>query len=227
MQRSRERFLTTHTGSLPRPADLLPLLFAREDGAGDQAALDAAIQRAVADVVRKQAEVGVDVLNDGEMGKITYATYVKDRLTGFDGESTMIAPGDMLDYPEFGQRGFRGSEESMKHMRMPACTGPIAVRDSQQVQRDIANLKAATNGANAADIFLSAASPGVIALFFQNHYYPAAKPTWPRLPQPCSPNMKQLQRRASYCRSTARISPWDATSSSMMPVSTSSALRPA
>jgi 5-methyltetrahydropteroyltriglutamate--homocysteine methyltransferase len=173
MQRSRERFLTTHTGSLPRPADLLPLLFAREDGAGDQAALDAAIQRAVADVVRKQAEVGVDVLNDGEMGKITYATYVKDRLTGFDGESTMIAPGDMLDYPEFGQRGFRGSEESMKHMRMPACTGPIAVRDSQQVQRDIANLKAATNGANAADIFLSAASPGVIALFFQNHYYPS------------------------------------------------------
>jgi 5-methyltetrahydropteroyltriglutamate--homocysteine methyltransferase len=172
MQRSRERILTTHTGSLPRPAELIPLLFAREDGTGDQAALDAAIQRAVADVVRKQAEVGVDVLNDGEMGKITYATYVKDRLTGFDGESTMIAPGDMLDYPEFGRRGFRGSEESMKHMRMPAATGPIAVRDPRQVQRDIANLKAATGAVNATDVFLSAASPGVIALFFQNHYYP-------------------------------------------------------
>ena len=172
MQRSRERILTTHTGSLPRPPELLPLLFAREDGAVDQNALERGVRQAVADVVRKQAEVGVDVLNDGEMGKITYATYVKDRLAGFDGESAMIGPADLLDFPDFARRGFRGSEESMKHMRMPACTGPISLRNVREVERDIANVKAASSDVDATDVFLSAASPGVVALFFQNHYYP-------------------------------------------------------
>jgi len=172
MQRSRERILTTHTGSLPRPPELLPLLFAREDGAVDQNALERGVRQAVADVVRRQAEVGVDVLNDGEMGKITYATYVKDRLAGFDGESAMIGPADLLDFPDFARRGFRGSEESMKHMRMPACTGPISLRNVREVERDIANVKAASSDVDATDVFLSAASPGVVALFFQNHYYP-------------------------------------------------------
>jgi 5-methyltetrahydropteroyltriglutamate--homocysteine methyltransferase len=173
MKRSTERILTTHTGSLPRPPELLPLLFAREDGQVDIAALERAIGGAVADVVRKQAECGVDVLNDGEMGKISYASYVHDRLTGFEGQGAMPSPGDIVDYPEFGQRMFQGSEEVLKHWRMLACNGPITVKDHDQVKRDVANLKAATQTVAVEDVFMSAASPGVIALFFPNQYYPS------------------------------------------------------
>jgi 5-methyltetrahydropteroyltriglutamate--homocysteine methyltransferase len=171
MKRSTQRILTTHTGSLPRPPDLLPLLFAREDGQVDDPALEGAIHDAVANVVRKQAECGVDVLNDGEMGKISYASYVHDRLTGFEGQGTMPGLGDLIDYPEFAPRVFQGSEEAMKHMRMLACNGPISVKDHDQVKRDIANLKAAARDTSAEDVFMSAASPGVIALFFPNQYY--------------------------------------------------------
>src|SRR5262249_22302408 len=130
MKRSTERILTTHTGSLPRPPHLLPLLFAKEDGeAVDPEALEQAIGSAVADTVRKQAQAGVDVVNDGEMGKMTYATYVHDRLTGFEGQGAIPSMGDILDYPEFGHRIFQGSEEALKHTHMLACNGPISVKD--------------------------------------------------------------------------------------------------
>jgi 5-methyltetrahydropteroyltriglutamate--homocysteine methyltransferase len=165
--------LTTHTGSLPRPPELLPLLFAEEDGIVDTQALERGIRMAVSDVVRKQAEVGVDVLNDGEMGKISYASYVHHRLTGFEGQGAMPGLGDLLDFPEFAPRVFQGSEEALKHVRMLACNGPIRVKDHDQVKRDIANLKTATQGLAVEDVFLSAASPGVIALFFPNQYYPS------------------------------------------------------
>jgi 5-methyltetrahydropteroyltriglutamate--homocysteine methyltransferase len=173
MKRSVDRVLTTHTGSLPRPPELLPLLFAKEDGKVDATALDGAIRAAVTDVVRRQAEAGVDVLNDGEMGKISYASYVHDRLTGFEGEGAMPGLGDILDYPDFARRVFQGSEEALKHMRMLACNGPINVKDRDQVKRDTQNLKAATQGVTSVDVFMSAASPGVIALFFPNQYYPS------------------------------------------------------
>ena len=173
MKRSVDRVLTTHTGSLPRPPDLLPLLFAKEDGeVADTEALERAIRGAAVDVVRKQVELGVDVLNDGEMGKISYATYIHDRLTGFEGQGAMPSPADIVDYPEFGQRMFQGSEEVLKHWRPLACNGPIAVKDREQVKRDIQNLKAATEAVQVEDVFMSAASPGVIALFFPNQYYP-------------------------------------------------------
>src|SRR3954452_6875994 len=106
MKRSAERILTTHTGSLPRPPELVELLFAREEGRPDLTALEPAIRDAVAWVVGQQVEAGVDVLNDGEMGKIAYSTYVKDRLSGFDGEGRMVGLGDIVDFPEFGQRVF-------------------------------------------------------------------------------------------------------------------------
>jgi 5-methyltetrahydropteroyltriglutamate--homocysteine methyltransferase len=173
MKRSVDRVLTTHTGSLPRPTDLLPLLFAKEDAeAVDTDALEQTIRRAVADVVRQQAELGVDVLNDGEMGKISYATYIHERLTGFEGQGAMPSPADIVDFPEFGQRMFQGSEEVLKHWHPLACSGPIAVKDREQVRRDIQNLKAATEAVQVEDVFMSAASPGVIALFFPNQYYP-------------------------------------------------------
>lgn len=172
MNRSTDRILTTHTGSLPRPPELLKMLYSREDGVTDQAAFEATLRQAVADVVRRQAEAGVDVLNDGEMGKIGYSTYVKDRLTGFEGESSMPGLGDLVDYPEFAQRMFSDFGESQNYLRMPACVGPIKVRDREQLRRDIENLRAASEGAGARDVFMSAASPGVIALFFGNQHYP-------------------------------------------------------
>lgn len=146
-------------------------MFANEAGSGDPAALEATIRQAVREVVRKQAEVGIDVLNDGEMGKISYAAYVKDRLSGFDGQGAMPVLGDILDYPDFGRRAYQGAEESQKHRRLVACDGPIAVKNPRQVARDVENLKAALEGVPLEEVFMSAASPGVIALFFENQYF--------------------------------------------------------
>jgi len=167
MKRSTERILTTHTGSLPRPADLLEALDANEAGkARDIATI---VTRAVGDIVRRQVEVGVDVVNDGEMSKPSYATYVKDRLSGFDGEAAPMAIADFADYPEYGERFM--SQGVMQKLARPACTGPVSCKDTSAVQRDIANLKAALARSNAAEAFMSAASPGVISIFLANHYY--------------------------------------------------------
>ncbi len=165
------RIQTTHTGSLPRPPELLSLLIAHEQGAADSAALEAAIAAAVVDIVARQAAAGVDVPNDGEMSKIAYATYVKERLSGFDGESSPITPGDLLDFPELARRRAQQQASGTPSL-MPACTGPIAVKDADQARRDIRNLKAATADRPSDTVFMSAASPGVIALFFKNQYYP-------------------------------------------------------
>jgi 5-methyltetrahydropteroyltriglutamate--homocysteine methyltransferase len=177
MRRSLDRILTTHTGSLPRPMSLVQSLLARESRQPvDAAALDAEVRSAVDGVVARQAEVGVDVVNDGEMGKIGYSTYVKERLTGFGGSQTFgqgstIGPTDLTDYPNFAQRMMRDS--AITKLRMPACTGPIEVADREAVQKDIANLKAAAASHPAADVFMTAASPGVISLFLANEYYPS------------------------------------------------------
>jgi 5-methyltetrahydropteroyltriglutamate--homocysteine methyltransferase len=175
MQRSTDRILTTHTGSLPRPPELIPLLFAHEEGSSDQAALDRATAEAVQLAVGQQAQAGVDVLNDGEMGKMVYATYVKDRLSGFGGEGRMVGMGDLIDYPEYGERMFRemGAEETMKHMALPSCNGPVSPKPERRrlVERDIRNLQEAARGVSYRELFMTSASPGVIALFLDNRYY--------------------------------------------------------
>jgi 5-methyltetrahydropteroyltriglutamate--homocysteine methyltransferase len=173
MNRGNRKILTTHTGSLPRPAALLPLLFANEAGTVDPEALERAVQAAVVDVVRQQADAGIDVINDGEMGKISYASYVKDRLTGFEGQGSLPTLGDIVEFPSFGQRAYAGAQESLKHRRLAACDGPIRAKGGSQVARDIENLRSATRGVSTAGVFMSAASPGVIALFFSNYYYPS------------------------------------------------------
>jgi 5-methyltetrahydropteroyltriglutamate--homocysteine methyltransferase len=166
------RFLTTHTGSLPRPDDLIRTMFAKEEGVPvDRAALAAQIREAVAEVVKKQVEAGVDFVNDGEMSKPSYATYVKDRLTGFGGSSNTFVYGDLADFPRLAQRVFGDPGRSRR--RTPACTGPIAVGDPAAPLADIENLQAALAGTRAAGSFLSAASPGVISLFFRNEHYPS------------------------------------------------------
>src|SRR6476660_6785082 len=170
MQRSTNGFLTTHTGSLPRPADLIRTMFAREEGVPvDGTALGARIRSAVAEVVRKQVDAGIAVVNDGEVSKPSYATYVKDRLTGFGGTSQALQYQDLVDFPEMAKRVFGDPGRSRR--RTPACTGPIGVRDPGAAQADVDNLKAAVAAAPAEDVFVSAASPGVISLFFRDDHY--------------------------------------------------------
>jgi len=167
-----DRFLTTHTGSLPRPDDLIRTMFAKEEGVPvDRAALAAEIRAAVADVVKRQLEAGVDIVNDGEMSKPSYATYVKDRLTGFDGSSNTFVYQDLAEFPNLAQRVFGDPGRSRR--KTPACTAAIGVGDPAAPLADVDNLKAAVAGANPAGTFLSAASPGVISLFFRNDHYPS------------------------------------------------------
>jgi 5-methyltetrahydropteroyltriglutamate--homocysteine methyltransferase len=173
MRRSRDRILTTHTGSLPRPADLDQLIADRETGAGvDQAAFDKRVEQAVADIVASQLASGVSVISDGEMGKPGYSTYVKDRLTGFGGTGRALAIAEMIEFPEVFE-AMSGRNTSRRVMNHPGCNGPVSLRDPDAVQKDIANLKNAVRDAEPADVFMSAASPGVIAAFLANEYYPS------------------------------------------------------
>jgi 5-methyltetrahydropteroyltriglutamate--homocysteine methyltransferase len=174
MKRSTERFLTTHTGSLPRPDDLIRSMFAKEEGVPvDAAALDRRIGEAVADVVGKQAAAGIDVIDDGEMSKPSYATYIKDRLSGFGGEGNTFVYQDLSAFPKLAQRVFGDPGRSRR--KTPACNGPISVRDPDAVRSDVAHLLAALAkvGRAPADGFLTAASPGVVSLFFRNEHYPS------------------------------------------------------
>src|SRR5271167_4373939 len=125
MKRSSQRILTTHTGSLPRPDDLIGLLQAKEKGeVYNAAALAAQIKSSVAEIVRMQAAAGIDIVNDGEMGKPSYATYVKDRLAGFEGgKSAALRAADLAEFPTFAKRG--GRETGVTVMKRPSCTGPI------------------------------------------------------------------------------------------------------
>jgi len=171
MKRSTERFLTTHTGSLPRPDDLVQIMFAKEEGLRvDAATLKARIRAAVAAVVESQVEAGIDIVNDGEMSKPSYATYIKDRLHGFDGESRPLVYQDLVGFPEFARRVFGDPGRSRR--RTPGCDGPISVGDLQAPENDVANLTLALARLSAEEAFLTAASPGVISLFFHNSHYP-------------------------------------------------------
>jgi 5-methyltetrahydropteroyltriglutamate--homocysteine methyltransferase len=170
MKRSTERFLTTHTGSLPRPADLIRMMFAKEEGVPvDPVALAKRVRAAVAEVVAKQVEAGIDLVNDGEMSKPSYATYVKDRLTGFGGSGNTFVYQDLADFPSLEKRVFGDPGRSRR--KTPACNAPIAVRDKEAAAIDIADLKAALAATGRTDAFISAASPGVVSLFFRNEHY--------------------------------------------------------
>jgi 5-methyltetrahydropteroyltriglutamate--homocysteine methyltransferase len=172
MKRSSRRILTTHTGSLPRPEDLIRTMFAKEEGVPvDPAALGARIRGAVAEVVGKQVEAGLDVVNDGEMSKPSYATYIKDRLHGFGGASHPLQYQDLVDFPGMAKRVF--GDPGRARRKTPACDGPIGVRDPGAAQADAENLRSALGPVKAEEAFMSAASPGVISLFFHNEHYPS------------------------------------------------------
>jgi 5-methyltetrahydropteroyltriglutamate--homocysteine methyltransferase len=165
---SKDRFLTTHTGSLPRPERLMAMMFAQESGeAIAPATLDTAIDEAVDEMVARQAKAGIAIVGDGEMSKPSYATYIKDRLDGFGGAGNSYAFQDLDDFP--GTRAKVFADTGRAKRRAPACDGPITVKDMEAPKEDAARLKAA---AGDTPTFMSAASPGVTALFFANAYYP-------------------------------------------------------
>jgi 5-methyltetrahydropteroyltriglutamate--homocysteine methyltransferase len=173
MRHSTDRILTTHVGSLPRPQDVVDMLFAQDKGQPyDPAAFDDVMARAVNAAAKKQAEVGIDVISDGEMSKISYATYIRHRLTGFEiGEVPRATPRDLDEYPAYRDR-IAQEGGTPKYFR-PICKGPITIKDHDPLHKDIQHLKAAQAASNAPEAFMNAASPGVIAVFQPNEHYPS------------------------------------------------------
>ena len=165
------KIATTHVGSLPRTQKVVDFIFARErEEPFDPAAFDAAMAEACAETVRKQVAAGVDIVSDGETSKISYATYVKDRYTGFGGDSPRNAPADLKLFPSFLER-LRDDGGTPKYAR-PMCVGEVRSKGQGELEKDIANLKAAMATHGAKEGFMNAASPGVISLFLQNAHYP-------------------------------------------------------
>jgi 5-methyltetrahydropteroyltriglutamate--homocysteine methyltransferase len=166
-----DRILTTHTGSLPRPKDLIGIMWAVGDGIPvDQEALAERVASAVDEVVRRQLEAGVSVINDGEMSKPSYATYVKDRLHGFGGESVQSYHfQDLVDFPNSAE--LVAANPGRRKRAAPACNAPISVKDEDAARLDMENLSRAAAEQQHGAIFSSAASPGVVSLFFGNEYY--------------------------------------------------------
>lgn len=166
-----DRILTTHTGSLPRPDDLIQMMWAKGDGIPvDEQALAERVASAVKEIVDKQIAAGVSVINDGEMSKSSYAIYVKDRLNGFGGESIQNYHfEDLVDYPK--STDLVAANPGRRKRTAPACNAPISVKDEDAAALDIVNLKNAVANTDVTGTFSSAASPGVVSLFFGNEYY--------------------------------------------------------
>ena len=165
------KILTTHVGSLPRTQEVVDFIFAREkEQPYDQAAFDACMTSAVSETVRRQVEAGVDIVSDGETSKISYATYVKDRYAGFDGDSPRNAPADLKQFPTFLQR--LADDGGTPTYARPMCVGEVKSKGQGELEKDIANLKSAMAEHGVERGFMNAASPGVISLFLQNDFYP-------------------------------------------------------
>ena len=160
----------THVGSLPRTQDVVDFIFARENEEQfDQAEFDQCMTAAVSATVKRQVDAGVDIVSDGETSKISYATYVKDRYTGFSGDSERNAPADLKQFPGFLKR--LADEGGTPQYARPMCTGEVVSKGQGELEKDIANLKSAMAEHGASGGFMNAASPGVISLFLQNSYY--------------------------------------------------------
>lgn len=168
---SADRILTTHVGSLPRTAEVSAMLLKRAaEEPVDQAAFDAAVAEAVTGIVAKQKKAGVDIPSDGEMSKISYSTYVAERLTGFSGDSPRRVPSDLLEVPRYMKR--LASSGGTPTLKRPCCTGAIHVRTTQPLEDDLARFATALKASGYTRSFMNAAAPGVISLFQPNRYYP-------------------------------------------------------
>ena len=162
---------TTHVGSMPRSQEVVDMLFAQDKGELDNLdAFDAVMTSAVKDIVQKQVDAGVDIVSDGEMSKISYATYIRHRLTGFEiGEAPRATPKDLDEFPEF--RDKLAAQGSTPKYNRPICRGEIKVKDLSGLEKDLVNLKAAMEASGNTSAFMNAASPGVVAVFQPNEYY--------------------------------------------------------
>jgi 5-methyltetrahydropteroyltriglutamate--homocysteine methyltransferase len=170
MKLSTDRILTTHVGSLPRGRAVLDLLYKKEnEETYDTAEFDRAMSAAVSDVVRRQVQTGIDIVSDGEMSKVGYATYIKDRLSGFDGHYPRPPHLDLAPHPELREAMVRMIGKQT--FKRAACIGPVELVDRDAMQTDVANLRAAVTEHRPHDAFMNAASPGVISAFQSNHYY--------------------------------------------------------
>ncbi|MBT8100762.1 MAG: cobalamin-independent methionine synthase II family protein [Gammaproteobacteria bacterium] len=170
MRQSQDRILTTHVGSLPRSKAVTDTVFSQEHGKS-VANASGIIREAVDEVVARQVATGIDIVSDGEMSKISYATYIKDRISGFDGDSDRQPPSDLEEFPGFLKR--QASSGGTPTYRRPCCIGEIEVKDMGPVGEDIANMQAALERHGPTEGFMNAASPGVIALFQPNKFYPS------------------------------------------------------
>jgi len=171
MRCSTDRILCTHVGSLPRPQAVVDMLAQREAGEPiDEDAFYLRMRDAVAEVVRRQRAVGVDVVSDGEQAKVGYANYLRDRFSGFSGESAAVRGADLEDFPEYLARLLKRREGAVKIHR-PCCTAEIRLRNERPLREDISNLQAALHSSGAEEAFMNAASPGVVAVFQPNRYY--------------------------------------------------------
>jgi len=172
MKRSVDRILTTHTGSLPRPDRLVELMFEKEEGrAVDAKLLAERVRDSVREIVEHQHGVGIDVVSDGEMSKLSYATYVTERLTGFGGKSNPPKLSDILEHPNVASHYFNDPGVKLLNRNRPACNAPVAPRGGPEAATDIANFKLALAGVKVEDAFLTAASPGVVSMFLGNSFY--------------------------------------------------------
>ncbi len=164
------KILTTHVGSLPRIQEVVDFIFAREHGKEyDQADFDACMTAAVNETVRKQAAAGIDIVSDGETSKISYATYVKDRYTGFGGDSPRNPPADLKQFPSFLKR--LADDGGTPQYARPMCIGEVKSKGQGELEKDIANLRGGMAAHGVKRGFMNAASPGVISLFLQNDFY--------------------------------------------------------
>jgi 5-methyltetrahydropteroyltriglutamate--homocysteine methyltransferase len=171
MRGSTERILTTHVGSLPRSQAVTDVLFARERGEiAEQRAAAAVITDAVAEVVRRQVDTGIDIVSDGETNKISYATYIADRFAGFGGDTPREPGQDLVEFPRFMAK-LAASGATAKYRR-PRCVGEISLKDAGPLNEDLGNFRKAVDAAKPAEAFMNAASPGVLALFQPNDHYP-------------------------------------------------------
>ncbi len=172
MRLSTDRILVTHVGSLPRPQSVVDMLFAQEQGETlDMVAFYQTMAEAVQEAVQKQIDAGVDVVSDGEMSKISYATYIKHRLTGFAGDSPRATPKDLDEFPAFRDK-LAAAGGTPKYSR-PRAQSEITVKDLSPLEKDLEHLQAAMTAAGADEGFMNAASPGVIGVFQPNDYYPS------------------------------------------------------
>ena len=170
MQRSTTHFLTSHVGSLPREKDLMHMMWAKEDGVPvDAKAMSESVHKAVIDIVNKQKAAGISIVNDGEVSKPSYATYIKDRLNGFGGSENSYIFDDLVEFPNLAKRV--GEDPSRQHRHAPGCKGPISVKNMDDVHVDIRNMQDAVGKDGMKNVFFSSASPGVTSIFFKNEYY--------------------------------------------------------